>query len=184
MRLWPDVTPLLLAVLCASSGCDDLSEYRGDFAGHIVEGEFVRGCFSSGTELTLVFDPERAVAPIPGMAPKRLNRMTTSDGTFTDTVLEPITALPHDPLSQLDFPGPRRLRNYLLLARPESGPLAGRDATVVVSLLAEDRIEVRVIGRTAEGTAPCAAELESAGDAGVELSGPRVREYFGLFRLK
>jgi hypothetical protein len=168
--------------LCAA--CDDLGEFRGDFEGDIVSGSFIRDCFGPDVTATLSFDPNLAVSPLPDdLPPARRNRLTTSDGTFQDTVLEPIAALPHDPLGKLDFPGSRRLRNYMLLARPQSGPLAGRDAVVVVSLMADERVEVRVIARSAVDGA-CAPDEE---DAGVDAEPPKageVREFFGLFRLK
>jgi hypothetical protein len=168
--------------LCAA--CDDLSEFRGKFEGDIVSGTFIRDCFGPGVTATLDFDPDLAVAPLPDDLPSaKQNRLTTSDGTFKNTVLTPITALPHDPLGQLDFPGSRRLRNFMLLARPEDGPLAGRDAVVVVSLMEKERIELRVIARSVVDGA-CAPE---EADAGVDAEPPRpgeVREFFGLFHLK
>jgi hypothetical protein len=162
-----------------SAACGDLSEFKGNFDGGIIAGNFVRSCFSADTSARLKFDPERAVYPAADQKPSERNRLTTSDGAFTDTVLEPIAALPNDPLSELDFPGPHRLRNYLLLARPSEGPLVGQDATVVVSLLDGGRIEVRVIGRTALTDEACPDEFNS------EATEPsRIREYFGIFRLK
>ena len=177
--------PGMLLVAVVSHGCDDLSGFRGDYEGHIVSGDFVRSCFGSDTTATLHFSPDFAVASMLDASASQRNRLTTNDGTFDDTVLEPVDALRHDPLSQLDFPGPSRLRNYLLFARPESGPLAGRDATVVVSLMDQGRIEVRVIARTEDGTScePAAGEDAGAADAGsgAETGGGH---YFGLFRLK
>ena len=187
------LTGLLLGASLALGGCDDLSEFQGAFDGQIISGGFVRECFPAGTRATLVFDPERAVYDESDLEASKVNRLTTSDGTFDDTPLDPIAALPHDPLSQLDFPGSRRLRNYILLARPSKGPLAGRDATVVVSLLADERIELRVIARTEPTLEPCAgnrAERDAGAgedDAGPEpapASEPRINEYFGIFRLK
>ena len=184
-------------MLFALAGCDDLSEFEGNFEGDIIPGGFVRECFAADTRATLVFDPEKAVFNEANVSPANLNRLTTSDGTFEDTPLSPIAALPHDPLSQLDFPGSRRLRNFMLLARPDKGPLKGRDAVVVVSLLADERIELRVIARTEPTLDKCApdelgpkdggASDAGPGDAGALPSGPdepRVNEYFGIFRLK
>jgi hypothetical protein len=184
--------PLFIALL-ALQGCDDLSEFRGAFDGEIIQGGFVRECFAAGTRATLVFDPERAVFNPADLNPEHFNHLSTSDGTFDNTPLEPIAALPHDQLSQLDFPGPRRLRNFLLLARPDKGPLKGRDATVVVSLLADERVEVRVIARTEPTLEVCAGNRAGVSDAGTGDAGqneappssePRVNEYFGIFRLK
>jgi hypothetical protein len=174
----------LVVAALGLGGCDDLSEFRGDFSGDIVSGTFIRDCFGPEVTATLSFDPDLAIAPLPDdLPPGKQNRLSTSDGTFDDTVLTPIAALPHDPLGQLDFPGARRLRNFMLLARPEKGPLAGRDAVVVVSLMEKKRVELRVIARSvADG-----ACVPDADDAGVDPEAPKpgqVREFFGLFRLK
>ena len=171
-------------------GCDDLKDFRGTRSGYIVQGNFVRGCFRDRTVLTLVFDPDYA-ASLPDGGPRLPNTISTDDGTFQNTPLEPSPFLPHDPLSELDFPGPQRLRNYIMMARPESGPLAGHDAFVVLSLLASETTEVRIIARSADGVASCPSDLEVT-DAAVPpgpgavpdvRSGTR-RQYFGLWRLK
>ena len=172
--------------ICFATACDDLSEYSGDFKGRIINGNFVRSCFPASTQAQLRFDPELAVAPLADAKASELNRLTTSDGTFTKTLLEPITALPHDQLSELDFPGPSRIRNFILLARPDSGPLVGRDATVVVSLLENRQVEVRVIARTADTSTPCPTENEESGESepAAESDAKHPREYFGVFVLK
>lgn len=177
---------ILLASLVACLGCDDLKEFRGQYSGVIVEGNFVRSCFAPSTTATLQFDPDRAISrdgwPLDETGrPVSPNTLTTSDHTFDATPLDPIGPLPHDPLSQLDFPGPDRLRNYILLARPTAGPLAGRDATIVISLLASESVEVRIIARTADGSSQCA---EGGSDAGIPSDPSAPREYFGLFRMK
>jgi hypothetical protein len=189
----PKLRTLVPLALCASLGCDDLSEFRGDFSGSIVEGGFVRECFGPNVRATLQFDPDLTEQPSASDVTQQ-NRLTTSDGTFLDTPLVPLSALPHDPLSKLDFPGSRRLRSYLLFARPVAGPLSGRDATVVVSLMADERVELRIMARSGETTSACrAASGEDAGvsDAGLpdggvatQGQGPHVNEYFGLFLLK
>ena len=170
-------TCLLAVIALGLPGCGDLKEFRGQYDGVIVEGNFVRSCFAADTRVTLRFDPEEAL-PRPDAASSERNTISTSDLTFQDTPLEPIASLPHDPLSQFDFPGPQRLRNYILLARPQSGPLAGRDAFVVISLLASEGLEVRIIARALDGTA-CSRDA----DAGTTPSAAPA-EYFGLFRLK
>jgi hypothetical protein len=180
-----------LMFLALSSACDDLSEYRGEFEGGIVQGTFVRSCFSRTTRATLQFDPDRAVGDVSRLPVSARNWLSTSDGTFERTPLEPMQSLAHDQLSLFDFPGPRRLRNYMLLARPEKGPLAQRDALVVVSLLENGRVEVRVIARTDDASRACAVEVDGGvpedggveADAGAPSEGPGVHEYFGLFTL-
>jgi hypothetical protein len=178
-----------LASVCLASlgaGCDDLSDYSGDFEGSIVRGNFVRRCFPATTRAELSFDPELAVAPVDPSKPSKLNRLTTTDGTFNQTLLEPIAALPHDQLSELDFPGPSRLRNFILLARPTSGPLVGHDATVVVSLLENRQVELRVIARTATTHISCPTESEDSAESepALDTQNERPREYFGVFILK
>lgn len=174
-------------IACLAGGCDDLADFRGDFKGPIVTGNFIRSCFPADTEVKLHFDPELAVeAPSGPVDASKLNRITTTDGTFSDTRLEPLSALPHDQLSDLDFPGPRRLRNFILVARPKSGPLVGRDATVVVSLLENGHVELRIMGRTADTTMACPTEAESTEPLGSvdDSDVERPREYFGVFTLK
>lgn len=169
-------------------GCDSLSEYRGDFAGSIVAGTFVRSCFGDTTSAELRFDPAQALGPVEGVPDSQRNWLTlkaTSDGqpdeVVFDAPLEPITLLANDTLADFDFPGPKRLRSFMLMARPEAGALAGRDAFVVVSLLADKRIELRVIARGETTSEPCPGESEASGDAPAE---PKVREYYGFWRLK
>jgi hypothetical protein len=175
----------LLLAWGAGVGCDDLKDFEGTRRNAIVGGNFVRSCFKERTELTLVFNPSLITADLDEGEVLPPNSISTDDGTFQNTRLEPISRLSHDPLSELDFPGPQRLRNYMLLARPETGPLAGRDALVVVSLLASDTIEVRVIARPADGVSSCPSdgEVVDAGSADPLASTTR-REYFGLWRLK
>ena len=159
----------------------------------------MRSCFAPDTHATLYFDPDKAVAPIGAPSAGPVNTLTTTDPssadrTFDQTVLDPIQHLPHDHLSQLDFPGPQRLRNFMLLARPVSGPLAGQDALVVVSLLASEGLELRVIARSADGATSCpgqpetvdAGAVDDQADAG-EMVAPVVNgryEYFGLWRMR
>ena len=172
---------LVPALLVALFGCGDLKDFCGTYRGPIVEGSFVRSCFADNVRATLKFNPDKAVASDAG-AGSVPNTLTTEDLTFQETVLEPVRGLADDHLSLLDFPGPQRLRNYLLLARPTSGPLAGRDAFVVVSLLASEDVEVRVLARTADGESLCAAETDVGQGGTPESTEPR--SYFGLFRMK
>jgi hypothetical protein len=140
--------------------------------------------------LTLHFEPSSATLPPDSGLDSLPNTISTDDGTFQNTPLEAITKLSQDPLSELDFAGPQRLRNYMLLARPATGPLAGRDALVVISLLASETTEVRVIARSADGVTSCPSDLEprpaGAGDGDSPAPAGEVtrREYFGLWKLK
>jgi hypothetical protein len=174
---------LYLALPCLLLGCDSLSEFRGSFGGRIVSGSFVRSCFEDEIEAQLVFDPTQAAGPVDGVPPEDRNRITIKSDTqmvFDETLLEPIGLLANDTLADFDFPGQKRLRNFMLVARPDAGPLAGRDALVVVSLLATKRIELRVIARGGETDEPCPDQ--SGADGGPPE--PGIREYFGLFRMK
>jgi hypothetical protein len=180
----------LLLLACLSGGCDDLKDFAGTRSNRIVGGNFVRSCFAANTVLTLHFVPSSATAAPDSGLDSLPNTISTDDGTFQDTPLEAITQLPQDPLSELDFPGPQRLRNYMLLARPATGPLAGRDALVVISLLASETTEVRVIARSADGVTSCPSDLEPR-DAAVGDGAPPApvgevtrREYFGLWKLR
>ncbi len=186
------VGPLLgLLLACSSAGCDNLTDFRGEYALTIVGGNFVRSCFAPTTTATLSFNPSIATGDVRQVPAEERNWLSTSDGTFTRTLLEPVRKLEDDQLSQLNFPGAERLRNYIMLARPTSGPLAGRDAFVVVSLIDDKKVELRVIARTGDSTQPCAVDADAAvalttgtGDAG-SLPGSAVgepREYFGIFR--
>jgi len=166
-----------LLALCA---CENLSNFEGTYQGAIIDGNFLRRCFAARTRATLEFDPDAAVVAGEGST----NTLTTSDGTFDATPLIPFSALPHDQLSRFDFPGPSRLRNFLLMARPETGPLAGRDAVVVISLLESGSVEVRVMARTAADAEPCAStEPDNADNADNGIAGDG-HEFFGVFQLK
>lgn len=171
-------------------GCDDLADFRGNFDGSIVKGNFVRSCFAEETRAKLHFNAAYATGDVSVLPESERNWLSTTDGTFDRTVLEPISKLEDDQLSLFTFPGPKRLKNYLLLARPKEGPLAQRDALIVVSLLDEENIELRVIGRTSDTSQACAVEADAGEsvdpDAGTQPAGMAsgAREYFGFFRLK
>jgi hypothetical protein len=172
-----------LLLPCLLAGCDSLSEFRGSFEGKIVSGSFVRSCFEDEIEAQLTFDPAQAAGPVEGIPDEQRNRITIKSDTqvvFDETPLESIGLLSNDSLADFDFPGQKRLRNYMLMARPESGPLAGHDALVVVSLLATKRVELRVIARGDEADEPCPGQ--TLDDGGAPEAG--IHEYYGLFRLK
>lgn len=155
---------LLLVVLLL--GCEDFARFRSDgshvFRGDVVgsaEDSFIRRGFAPETTLELEFDPDAAAGPMAGSI-----TTVSPDGTshFDHTQLMAIESLQHDLLSQYDFPGTGRTRNYILAASPLDGPLAGRDAMVFISLIENGSIEVRIIVGSGD---------ESHGDV------------FGLFRV-
>lgn len=147
----------IIAALGGILGCDSLSEFETDdgeiYTGAVagvndpevcpagVDCSFIRRGFPSGTELDLQFDPFSAFDQ-PGTI---TTRGETCETTFEDTPLLPIPPLAHDQLGLYEIPGRGRLRNYIFVARPETGPLAGRDAMVFVSLIRGGAIEVRVV---------------------------------------
>jgi hypothetical protein len=156
----------LLLVVILLAGCEDFARFRSDgshvFRGPVVgaaEDSFIRRGFAPETTLELEFDPDAAAGRMAGMITTR-----SPDGTvhFDHTELMAIESLQHDLLSQYDFPGSGRTRNYILAASPTEGPLTGRDASVFISLIDNGTIEVRVIVGSGD---------ESHGDV------------FGLFRV-
>jgi hypothetical protein len=165
------------------SGCDSLSEFKGTFSGTVVAGAFVRSCFLANTKATLTFNPSYAVggpADVPDGQQNWL-KLSNEDGEIVfDAALDPIEPLSGDTLADFDFPGQKRLRNFMLLARPSTGPLAGRDAFVVVSLLANKHVELRVIARAGDDEPACTEQETDDGGAPAD----RLPAYYGLFKLK
>jgi hypothetical protein len=164
-------------------GCDKMSEFHGSYEGRIIAGSFVRSCLKDDITAQLVFDPGQAISTSEDTSDEPRNQLTIKSAgqvLFDETPLDPIGLMNNDTLADFDFPGPRRLRNYMLLARPEVGPLAGRDALVVVSLLASKSVELRVIARGPVTDEPCPGEVVPEG----EQPPTKAREYFGLFRMK
>lgn len=175
---------LALSLVWPCLACDSLSDFGGEFSGDIVQGSFVRSCFGDKVSADLRFSPSHAVGSTRELSDDQRNRLIlTEDGqTVFDALLEPIYAITSDSLADFDFPGQKRQRNYILMARSTVGPLAGVDATVVVSLLATKKIELRVIARAADDDPDCVVESDSDdADAGVDA--PRYPEYYGLFKL-
>lgn len=182
--------PFALALALSSSACDSLSEFGGQFDGPIVEGSFVRRCFASDLRADLRFNPASAVGStrdLPDEERNWLKLIDEKENVVFDAPLEPIYPITADTLADFDFPGQRRLRNYMLRARSTTGPLVDRDALVVVSLLATKRIELRVMARAADDDPNCTVDDASDPDAGTadaEAERPRDPEYYGLFKLK
>lgn len=149
------IVAVALLSLALASGCDSYDRFRtggdrGVFRGTVLgEGEasFIRRGFAAGTVLELSFDPAAIERPTVGT----LTTIAPDDTRVLDAVpLESITPLSHDLLSELTFPGAGRLETFLLLARPTTGRLAGRDVMVFLSLLDTGDVEVRVIAGTGD----------------------------------
>jgi hypothetical protein len=144
----------------------------------------VRSCFGDKLTAELRFSPSHAVGSTIDLSDDQRNWLKLYDGKeeVFNAPLEPIYVITADSLADFDFPGQKRQRNYMLMARSTVGPLTGVDATVVVSLLATKKIELRVIARAADDDPNCMAEYASDdADAGVDA--PRYPEYYGLFKL-
>ncbi len=178
------VRTLAVWFLVALVGCESLDAWRTDpgevYRGVVVGNDeldcpsgscsFIRRGFEPGTTLELSFDPSNTSAP-----GTLSTRGETCGATFDDEPLRPIAALAHDALSQYDFPGGQRARNFLFALEPTTGPLAGRDATVFISLMRHGDVEVRIIaGDGADDCRPndCAA-----------LEANRC-DFFGIFRMQ
>ncbi len=146
----------MLSALAALPACDDVGRlrttdetvYRGDVVGDEADS-FIRRGFAPGTELELEFDPSVPDRRSPGVVTTTPDPVT-AERVFDATPLEAIPPLQHDLLSEYSFPGSGRIRNYLYVARPSAGPLAGRDAMVFLSLLDSGGIELRVIAGSGE----------------------------------
>lgn len=173
----PSYRLLVLACLLALVGCDELAEFRtgedeifhGEVIGSTTEPDdpsFIREGFVSHTEMDLTFDPALARTPAENderarkpagtldtyVCPPETDlcpRSQRTPGPFRRSALEPIERLSHDALSQYDFPGGGRLRNYILGAHFDSETSAGgtvdRHALVFLSLMEDGRVEVRVL---------------------------------------
>jgi hypothetical protein len=186
VSFWLPAAALLGLLGLLSSGCDSLSEFKGTFSGGVVEGSFVRSCFAADTQATLTFDANTAVGNPADIPPDQQRNWLTlteqeSGEVVFDARLDPIDPLSSDTLADFDFPGPKRLRNFMLMARPMEGPLAGRDALVVISLLANKHVELRVIARGDPGDPACEDDDEPDGGTADDTY---PTQYFGLFKLK
>jgi hypothetical protein len=148
----------LMAVL--STGCTAINDFSTDpgdcYHGSIVEADFVRtDTFAPDTQLTLTLDANALGRGEIG------GTITTSDGLFYGAPISQLEELTHDQLSLFSFPG-GRIRNYLAFTPSHDGLIA----TVVISLMENDDVEVRILRAGTEV------------DAGVGTS------LFGIFRLK
>lgn len=173
---------LALCTLCA---CDELDGFRtrngevfhGEVIGSTTDPDapsFIREGFVSHTEMDLTFDPSLATSPAPGrdddqvqgaagtldtyVCPPETDQCPKKDrepGPLQDAALMPIERLNHDALSQYDFPGGGRLRNYILGVHfdadvADAGTL-DRNALVFLSLMENGQVEVRVLAGSVRG---------------------------------
>ncbi len=142
------VTLGTLLLSFAGSGCTDLEEYQGDYEGTVVgtDGDsFIRRGFPAGTVLEIAgFDP-----PPTG---ESVGRVVARHGgeALLEGDLRLIAPLEHDPLSQYEFPGGGRIRNYIFAMTPTGGTVADREPMFFVSLMEDENLEVRVIAGSGE----------------------------------
>ncbi|MCP4675881.1 MAG: hypothetical protein GY854_10315 [Deltaproteobacteria bacterium] len=131
---------LILAALAAAvAACTNIGDFSTDenecYEGQIVEVQYVRSkTLDAETVMTMTLDSNALGQGDEGAT------ITTDDGTFNGSKVSQMEQLTHDSLSMLQFPG-GRVRNYLAYARPTRGS----PATIVISLMENDEVEVRVM---------------------------------------
>jgi hypothetical protein len=152
------------------------------FSGEVIgsdskptEPSFIRQGFDSHTQMDLTFDPALAskyverdpATPATPQAPGTIDTYSCPPnsefcepsqrvpGHFQHSELEPIVNLTHDALSQYDFPGGGRLRNYIFIVRfqsPSDTDPIQRSAMVFLSLMEDGKVEARVIATSMLGS--------------------------------
>lgn len=188
-----------LALLAGCEDLRDWKTVPGEvFRGEVIGSDgsdsgdsFIRKGFVSHTWLELELDPSSTdliaqEEPDAGMPPSAgtVNTYVCPDGSadcdeaertpgpFVNAPLVSIDGLTHDPLSQLTFPGGGRLQNYIfgVRFRTERGDRSfGRDATLIISLMQNHRIEVRAMAPSV---------------AGVDGEDDWLPALFGVFKLE
>ncbi len=156
----------LTVLLCAA--CTDVGSFSTDvgecYRGIVVDASFVMAGFKPGVKLSLTLDTD-ALADGRGTA----GVLWTSDGIFDDATISQMEQLAHDSLSLFQFPQ-GRIRNYLVYVMASDGA----PATVVISLMENEEVEVRVMRPKID---LCEDGDEDCDDTG---SPPAL---FGVFRL-
>lgn len=121
--------------------CTSIGEFNTDtgecYVGKIAGADYVRsGTFDNNVGLTLTLDIDTLISG----DQQGGGTITTDDGRFSEAPITQLQQLSHDSLSLLQFPG-GRIRNFLAFASPtDGGP-----ATVVISLMENDAVEVRIL---------------------------------------
>lgn len=186
--------PLLVGSLAA---CDDLQDFETTegqvFRGAVVgsppqrlpdggmQEPFLLHGFPANVQMELTLDPQAAARGSEDIGtlvtyvceePLRVDcpESMRSEGPIQAAQLAAVPGLADDALSRYTFPGPSRIRNFLLSVPFESEGVV-RAAMVFVSLMENDGIEVRVV-------APGVATEGSAGEGG------QLEPLFGFFRLE
>ena len=127
---------MILICSLVASACVDLREFSGTWHGGIIEEDSVRQGFARDVRAAPLELTNVSLSSLTGT-------LTTSDGKFSESPLVRITRAASDTLASLTFDGDP-LRSYLLFSRLSSEP-TGAPALVVLSLFADDDIELRVI---------------------------------------
>jgi len=137
------LAPVLAAGLLF--GCRDFSEYsnHGDhFEGAVAPGAFVRTGIPSDLRLCVELDAT-AMQSAPGT-------LVTSNGWIASgTKLRPLPHVQNDTLSLLDF-GEGRAKTTLFAV----APVGEADATVFLSFMNDDKLEVRLLRSGPRDEAP------------------------------
>jgi hypothetical protein len=127
-------TLLVLAVGCADE--DAFTTSPGEcFRGGIIGADFIRTGFDPEVRALLTLDVRNLTNGI-GEA----GRLRTTDRLFEAAPVNQMQQVSNDTISLFQFPG-GRIRNYL--AHAEAGD--GTPATVVISLMENDSVELRII---------------------------------------
>jgi hypothetical protein len=128
----------VFSLLCVVplAACTDVRSFAGAWAGPVVPDEPVLQGFAPDTRVEELL---LADVDLRGLAAT----LTTSDGRFEQTRLEPVVKLASDPLATLTFDG-SPIRSYLLFAKLDSEP-QGEPAWLLISLFADGHVELRAI---------------------------------------
>lgn len=125
-------------MLGAFGGCVDVRAYEGSWAGAVLEDPAVRSGFAADTRVDALVLADVTLRSLSAT-------LTTSDGRFSQTALQPVTRGGADALASLTFDGDP-LRSYLLWAPVAADPRSAT-AMVILSLFDNDRVELRVFDR-------------------------------------
>jgi hypothetical protein len=128
---------LAVALASALAACEHPGRYstgKGSLEGIVEGSDFVRAGFAVGTRVCLELDT-RKLQEKPGT-------ISLSDGRLARTALRPIPALASDTLSNLSF-ADGQVRNLVFAVRERSS--TPRDVLAIVSLLDDDRVELRLL---------------------------------------
>ncbi len=135
------------ALPLATTACDRISSFDTGpdeaFCGQITLASGYRTGFTPRVQMRMTFDSSKVDS---GEPPGTLTTFDAGQDTepqlLTEASLRPIPPLSHDPLSQLEF-GDGRDLNLIYAVSPTSP--AAESALAVVSLRADDAVEVRLI---------------------------------------